>query len=219
VAERLAGIHRRHERYDQAELWLRRAVELRPTLGRLWNALGIVQARLDEPERAAGSYRRSIELEPSQAAARFNLGLLLEREGEQGAAARRFREVLERDPRHMGARRHLVKILVDREAPEALEAARKLARVAGDDPKALATAGYAFLKGDRPDLAAGALERSLMVDPSSQAVRFNLGLAQLRLDRPGAASETFEELLERWPGDPKTRRFLERARERVRQAR
>ncbi|MBI5085914.1 MAG: tetratricopeptide repeat protein [Acidobacteria bacterium] len=65
------------QRYEDAVQALRRAVELDPSLGDVWNDLGVVMEALGNPREAVQCYRRALSVQPAQADARSNLGLLM----------------------------------------------------------------------------------------------------------------------------------------------
>lgn len=65
------------QRYEDAVQALRRAVELNPNLGDVWNDLGVVMEALGNPREAVACYRRALAVQPAQVDAHSNLGLLM----------------------------------------------------------------------------------------------------------------------------------------------
>ncbi len=93
-----ALVEKRTGRYREAETHLRRALELSPRNGALWNNLGNLLAFSGRTEEAKGAYERSIECEPGLAEPHYNLSQILRREFSflKGAAA--FQEARRIDP-------------------------------------------------------------------------------------------------------------------------
>ncbi|HSD68720.1 MAG TPA: tetratricopeptide repeat protein, partial [Woeseiaceae bacterium] len=67
AARLLAGIAVHHERYREAEVFLKRAVKMAPDYVRAWADLANVQRELDKIEEAIDSSTRVLELAPDKA--------------------------------------------------------------------------------------------------------------------------------------------------------
>jgi tetratricopeptide (TPR) repeat protein len=103
AARALAGIAVEHERYREAEVFLKKAVELAPDYTRAWVDLANVQRHLDKHEEALASARRVVEQSPGKAEAHMLLGTVLGSAGEHEAAIQAFEQVLAMEPDRGGA--------------------------------------------------------------------------------------------------------------------
>jgi predicted O-linked N-acetylglucosamine transferase (SPINDLY family) len=86
------------ERFAEAEVPLRRAVDLAPDKPEAHRDLGEVLAHLDRLDEAAASYRRALDLDPAYAPAYRNLGNVLKTQGKLGEAIACFERAVALDP-------------------------------------------------------------------------------------------------------------------------
>lgn len=90
--------------YDEAEHYLRRALELNKSRAG-FNLLGIALKKQGRTQEAEESYRQSIVIDPAFDEAYYNLGVLLESQPLKAEAM--FHKVLELDPNYGAAHREL----------------------------------------------------------------------------------------------------------------
>jgi tetratricopeptide (TPR) repeat protein len=88
------------QRYAEALVHARRAAELNPNVGRIWNGVGfcaIESGRLEEAEQAL---QRAIQLTPQLTDAWLNLGCVLGMKGDPQGAEQAFKQALRLSPEH-----------------------------------------------------------------------------------------------------------------------
>lgn len=93
-----ALVEKRTGRYREAEAHLRRALELGPRNGALWNNLGNLLAFSGRTEEAKAAYERSIACAPGLAEPHYNLSQILRREFSFLKGASAFQEARRIDP-------------------------------------------------------------------------------------------------------------------------
>lgn len=93
-----ALVEKRTGRYGEAEAHLRRALELAPRNGALWNNLGNLLAFSGRTEEAKAAYERSIECASGLAEPHYNLSQILRREFSFLKGASAFQEARRIDP-------------------------------------------------------------------------------------------------------------------------
>lgn len=98
AARLLAGIATKHEHHAEAQVFLKRAVELNPDYARAWVDLANVQLKLEDHPAAAESARRVLELAPDQAESYMLFASVVGAAGRHEEAIEHYGEVLERAP-------------------------------------------------------------------------------------------------------------------------
>ena len=78
-------------------------VELSPSTGLAWDALGVIYGQAKLHDRARQAFERAVEFSPGSAASRFNLASTLVFCGEMDAAEREFETCLRSDPHYWRA--------------------------------------------------------------------------------------------------------------------
>jgi tetratricopeptide (TPR) repeat protein len=130
--------------HDRAEVYLRRALEVRPDAPAALLALGVVESQRGDHERAIRYAERARALAPGGDIVHAQLGTIYGVAGRYADAAESFREAIARNPRRLHPRANLVTALADLDqltaAATALgEAERVVAAQAYADPGDLRT--------------------------------------------------------------------------------
>ncbi len=129
--------------------------------------------------------------------------------GELADAEARYREALALAPDHLGAISLLGFLLVDRDDPggaiDLLERARELAP---DFPPVQLALGAAYAAVGHDDLAIAAMERAVVLDPSSTVPLERLAKHHIRGNRPREAIGLLRRILRRDPAHAQARFLL-----------
>lgn len=123
-------------RIEEAEAHLKKAIELDPEDATAHSKLGqlyILQHRGNEAEKVLA---RAVEIDPGLAHAHFSLGVLYQSRREPEKAAEAYRRATDSAPREALYWYHLALVLdaLPGNEDEALDAWRRVLRLAGDDP-------------------------------------------------------------------------------------
>ncbi len=94
-----------------AELSLRKAIELKPNYAEAQNNLGIILKGLSKLQDAEWSYRKAIELKPNYAEAHYNLGITLQELNKLEDAEFSYRQAVEINPNYSNAHSNLGNLL------------------------------------------------------------------------------------------------------------
>jgi tetratricopeptide (TPR) repeat protein len=186
-----------------AERHYREALRIDPGHAPARSALGVLLMDAGRLAEAREQQERALSLEPGSPDVRYNLALVLARMGEADAAAARYGEALRLDPSLGPAHYNWGNLLAEkgrwaeaearyREAvrlmPRHLDARNNLALVLGQQ--------------GRWQEAADLLGAILAEQPATARARVNLGRALRALGRADDARRTWQEVVERHPGDP-----------------
>jgi tetratricopeptide (TPR) repeat protein len=153
------------------------------------------QGKLDE---AAAEYRSVLAIKPDFVEAQANLGTVLSRLGKYDEAIDAYRSAYKLAP-------HLTPILLNLgiahyragQFTKAAEALRSFLEKKPDSVQARQLYGLSLVEIGREEDAITQLELTLDVAPQETAVLYGLGLAHLRLNRPG-----WREMIDRLSGFP-----------------
>lgn len=92
------GVQEGH--YDEAELWLRRAIQVDPDQARSWNDLGEAMRHMGRVVDAIEAYRQALRVHPQFVEAMNNLGVALAGQGQNKEAKQCFLEAIQLDPEY-----------------------------------------------------------------------------------------------------------------------
>jgi Tfp pilus assembly protein PilF len=99
------------ERWPEAELRLRQALELNPESPDLHVWLGNLLGDRGQPLEAEMEYRHALKLDPGNANAHYNLGLLLDEQGKTATAEQQFRAYVQQRPASSDGHLRLAEVL------------------------------------------------------------------------------------------------------------
>ena len=220
-------LHVEQSQLERAGGQFRRTIELDPTLGEAYLALGITLKRLLKEEEAFPMFRQAVELAPDDAAARYQLALELQRRGDAESAADHFLRAHELQPSDQSVVYNLTRALHKAgRQEESVKYRELLSRMIASDNRARENElESARLHGEAVRLEkagnyAEALDKYravLQFEPLNAVARRNLALVLCRLDRWDEGIEELEAILRDNPDDIETARahaiVLDQARE------
>lgn len=127
----LGAIQIKRKRYQDAELWLAKAIDLAPTFAKPHEDLGIALLHLNRVEDALPILEKATRLDPSLELAWLNLGKVLAMRGKGKEADKAFEKAFALNPE----RKKLALAAEHHQAGRAEEAARLYKEVLRDNPK------------------------------------------------------------------------------------
>jgi predicted Zn-dependent protease len=222
---RLAQLLTGYGRIAEALPLLENATALAPREPVVWQRLGEVRLKNNQPTEAGVAFAEVLKLRPADAHALFGLARCDLQAGRFTAARARLQEAVAAHPDFPGAQSLLASVWERLGNPAAAQAARL--RVRGDgrytdapDPWAVDLAAYghdaytllvaasAQVSDGRPRLALPLLERALVLDPRDARIHRQLGNTYARLGDLPAARAPLERAVALAPGDEKMRTDL-----------
>ena len=160
------------ERYEEAVVHCRKAIELDPQDSAPYYNLGNALYKLGKAGDAIEAYREAIKIKPDYLNAHYNLGNVLAEQRHLDDAIALYGKVLELDPRHAGANNNLGTALVlQGKLEQALPKYRTALDIDPDYVDALCNLGYTLSKLGKLDDAVQAYEKALHVDPACERAR------------------------------------------------
>lgn len=207
---RLIGqIYLQSGKLDDAERYIRKALEMSPSDADSWSELGSVfEARKDLPQ-ALACYEKALALQPGLTYVHVNAAHAAELTGNNGKAERYYREALQSDPKNADAANGLGLMLAKQAH---FDDAKQLFQRAIEDRPNFASAinnlGVLYLNTGKVDDAVAAFEYGLKVAPDEDILYLNLGRVYARQGQMERAREIMQRLLARKPGDTVAERAL-----------
>ena len=199
-------LHYELQRYQEAEVAYRKAIEIDPKSVFAWGSLGfLLHDHLQRHQEAEEAYRKVIEIDPNDAIIWSNLGRLLHYELQRyKEAGKAYRKAIEIDPSDAWAWGNLGFVLRVLQRYEEAEAAYRKA-IDIDSKLVLALGGLGFLLHDnlqRYEKAEQAYRKVIEIDPNDAIIWSNLGrLLHYNLQRYEEAEEAYKKAIEIAPTD------------------
>ena len=175
VRTNLGGMLMDQERFAEAELHLREAINLNPKLAKAHNNLGMLLWRQGNVEDANSCFHEALECDPDLGIAYVNLGLILADKGEFEAAAKQYDLAISVDPKLVSAYQKKGNLLaVQGQFAEALAAYRQALEIMPNDINAHLAIGKILMAQGNPAAAEKQLRQILKVAPENQEARQHL---------------------------------------------
>lgn len=197
----------------EAEQFLRKAIEVKPTLLIAYEMLGrvyLAQKKLDQAQR---EFDNIAARHSNPVPALTMAGMIFEAQGNRAEARKRYEQALARDPRAGVSANNLACILL--ESGENLDVALQFAQVAvaamPNSANTLDTLGWIYFKKNLPAQAIPHLRQSVEKEPGNPIYHYHLGMAQMMAgDRPQgrATLERSLSLNSTYPGSDEARRAI-----------
>jgi putative PEP-CTERM system TPR-repeat lipoprotein len=202
-----------------AERFLRRALELEPTLLPAYSMLGRLYF---SQQRLADARREFAELASRQTmpvAALTMIGMIYQMEGNPDAAREQYEKAVALDPNAAVAANNLAWIYAQKgeNLDVALQLARSAVAAAPNTPEISDTLGWILYLKNLPELAVPPLARAVELDPGQPAYHYHLGMAYARQGDTQRGRESLERALALktdFPGADEARRALAELRNR-----
>lgn len=201
-----------------AERFLRRALELEPTLLPAYAMLGQLyfsQRRLEDARR---EFTELASRETKPIAALTMVGMIHQMEGNADAARQQYEKVVALDPNAAVAANNLAWMYAEKgeNLDVALQLARNAVAAAPATPEISDTLGWILYLKNLPDLAVPPLSRAVELNPREPAYHYHLGMAYARKGDAQRGRESLERALALrgdFPGADDARRALAELRE------
>lgn len=210
VETRLGLCAMRRGLMDQAEVWIRRALDHQGPQAPLLELLGAIQGSRCEWEEARRTLRQACFLEPDNVPALFQLGWIHENLDELETARECYLKALRLDPSGLEPALHLGWLFLDEdrlgEAGVVFETALERHP---EDGELLSGLGRVLFREGRFDRAADLLHRALMAQPERPDTRAWLGAALCSLGRTDEGRRELRQALAEGP-DEETASFIRR---------
>ncbi|MFZ5621970.1 MAG: tetratricopeptide repeat-containing sulfotransferase family protein [Pseudomonadota bacterium] len=151
---------------QEAERYLRRALELDPQYGPAWSNLGTLMQHAGRLDDAAACFRRSLSINPADAVACNNLGTVLREQGKVAEAMDCYRAAVRMKPRHAQAHNNLGTLLHEQcNAQDAIESYRKALKAEPRFAQAHYNLGVSLQSVGAHDQALYHYEKALQLEP------------------------------------------------------
>lgn len=169
--------------------------------------MGVVWANLGRSDEAAAHYRTALRIDPEFVPAMVNLAILCDAQGRKAEAADLFRRVIELEP-ELAEAHYSLGLLLAEDPAQMQQAARHLAEAARLRPEAARMRynyGLALQHLGQRDAAAAELQAAYRLEPQTPDYLYALAVLYAQQQRWSQALACAEELVRRFPGDPRFR--------------
>lgn len=201
--------------YAEAEVALRKAVDLDKTNLDAVGKLGKVEVQEGAPDRALALYLQSIQDNPRDARVYLLAGELYEARHSWSQAEAMYRHALEISPDHPLASNNLAYVMLeqDENVDLAMNMAQNARRGMPDSANAADTLGWAYYRKGVYQTAISQFQEALRLnkingEPDLPVFHYHLGLAYQKAKQIGPARQELEKALHLNPQDEDTRKAL-----------
>lgn len=204
----LGGLLANIGRHAEAELWLRRAIQINKKSAETFTNLGVALHNQGKVDEAIESYRRAIQIDPTFSGAHYNLGNALNSQSNYDAAIESYRRTISLNPHHAAAHNNLNDTLRDqgalnrantlRDQGKLLECQSLYQQVIALEPEnadAHLNLALAFQYQGELDAATASYRSALKIDPENGDARMAMALLLLRM---GALNQGWDGYESRW---------------------
>jgi tetratricopeptide (TPR) repeat protein len=207
---RLIGqIYLQSGKLDDAEQYIRKALEWNPSDADAWSELGSVFEARKNMAQALGCYEKALALHPGLTYVQVNAAHAAEVAGDNEKAERYYREALKSDPKNADAANGLGLMLAKQaHFSEAKDLFQRAIEERPGFASAINNLGVLYLNTGKPDDAVAAFEYGLKVAPDEDILYLNLGRVYARQGQMDRAREVMQRLLARKPGNTVAERAL-----------
>ncbi len=162
-----------------AEVNLKKAIELAPNLPSLQISLGTFYMRQQMMDKANGQYAAVVEKTPNNLSALMALGMIYESEKNLNKAQESYEKALKSSPNFPPAANNLAYLYAERggNIDVALNLAQKAKEQVPDDPNISDTLGWIYYKKNVPGRAVVYLKEAAEKLPNQAVIRYHLGMA------------------------------------------
>ena len=185
-------------RYDEAEVAYRKAIELNPSDAATYSNFGLLlHKNMKRYKEAEASYQKAIELNPLDATAYYNLGNLLKNLKRYEEAEAAYRKAIELEPLYAATYSNLGNLLSELKRNEEAEASyRKAIELNPLYAIAYSNLGILLSELKRYDEAETSYRKAIEINPSDADVCFNLGRLLDDLKRYDEAESALRKAIE-----------------------
>ena len=175
-----------------------------------YNNIGLAYLGQGDTTRAEGSFRVAIRNNPNLPQPYLNLAEIASARNDAGSAVGHYRDAINADSTFAGAYSGLAIIYAGVSNFVVAESLLTTGlRHSPDHAILQANLGSLYLKMQRPEDAVAPLERAVFWQPHASAVRINLAVAYLQLQRLNAGQEQLREVLARDPTNATAKKLLD----------
>ena len=198
------------QRYDEATVALRRALQLEPANPVYHHNYGKVLADAGRYDDAIGAYRSALQLQPDFAEAWHNLGNAWRAKNNLEQSCRAFQRAVKADPNHVGAHYNLGNTYREMgRMRSALETFQRCLTLQPDHALALNNRGSVLEHWDRDEEAIQHYQRAIALDENAQEPLSNLARLYEKQGRTALARETLKQWKKRTPPAKTEQRWLD----------
>jgi cellulose synthase operon protein C len=193
----LGQIEIRTQDFTEAEVSLRKAIELSPTNVPAELLLANLQVSRGAPDRAIEMLRNAVNRNPADLRLYREMGLLLESSGDWQQAEALYQKALQIDPHYGAAANNLAYLMLDHggDANVALALAQSARRELPNLPNSADALGWAYYHQGVYSSAVDMLKQATDGDPQNATYHYHLGLAYQKSKNLPLARQQFESAL------------------------
>ena len=182
------------DKNDQAETFLKQAINQDPDRLQAYALLGRFYAQHDRLNEATERFREVLKRNPKSVPAGTMVGMLLEARGQVAEAEQEYTRVLAVDQRAAVAANNLAWIYVasNRKLDEALQLAQTAQQQLPDEPHVNDTLGWIYYRKNMASQALTYLENAAKTSPNDPSHHFHLGMAYVQTGDFGKAKAALQ---------------------------
>jgi len=194
----LAKIHLAKNEKDEAEVRLKRAIELMPDSPTAYFLLAGIYTRSNEQEKALAQLQEIVTRDPKQVTALMLISVIHDQRGEFAIARDGYEKILTLNPRSVVALNNLAYLYSEKlgNLDKAHELAQKARQFAQNDPHTADTLGWILYKKHEYPWALSLLQEAAERLPAEAEVQFHLGLIHYMMGTETASRTALQRAIE-----------------------
>jgi Tfp pilus assembly protein PilF len=194
---------------DDAEQYIRKALDWNPSYADAWSELGGVYEARNQNAQALACFEKALALDPGLTYVQLNAAHAAEQSGDSAKAEKYYRQALTAEPQNPDAANGLGLVLAKQgNADEAKQFFEKAIQARPDFGSAINNLAVLYLNRGQVNDAVAALQYGLKVAPDEDILYLNLGRVYVRQGQIQEARAVMQRLLARKPGNVVAERAL-----------
>jgi tetratricopeptide (TPR) repeat protein len=194
---------------EEAVIWYRVALALRPGTAAVHNNLGNALSDQHKVAEAIAEYKKAIAIDPKYAYPHNNLGNALRAQGQVAEAIAEFQKAIALAPRYAPSHNNLGNLLFKKHKPDEAEAEfRKAIELGPSLSQPHSNLGGVLKARGRRDEALAEFRKAVALDPRDVRAHFNIGATLREAGRGAEALAAFRKAVEVNPRIPEVHHGL-----------
>ncbi len=197
----LAKIALAREDKNQAEIHLKKAIELMPDAAAAYFLLAGIYSRTNQQDKALAQLNEIINRDPKQTTAIMLASVMKDQKGDYAGAREGYEKMLALNPRSAVALNNLAYLQAERfnDLDKAQELAQKARQVLPNDPQGADTLGWILYRKHQYPRALGLLREAAEKRPGDAEIQYHLGLMHYMMGEETEAKAALERSLQLEP--------------------
>ena len=184
------------KQFEEAIVWLDKAININPNNHSVFNNLGVCYKELKKYNEALNNFQNSIKIKPDYAEAYNNLAIIYKSLENYEEAIKNYNKAIKLKPDYAESYNNLGIIYLNQEKFDAAkDLFEKAIKIKPDYFEAINNLGITYLNQEKFDAAKDLFEQAIKIKPDYFEAINNLGIIYLNQEKFDAAKDLFEKAI------------------------